>query len=166
MTVYIIRSGEKGPVKIGRGANAEARRRALQTAHPRPLVMLREIEGGRLVERWMHDRFSRLRLYGEWFRFEDEMLTIEPPPLVDPASAANASLASRIIAKFGGVRKAAAKGNWAPSTVQSWKDAGLIPAQRQQEVLKAGADLTDPVTAADFFETPPASPEKPAEAAA
>lgn len=68
------------------------------------------------------------------------------------------TIASRIIAKFGGVRKAAAKGGWAPSTVQSWKDVGLIPAQRQAEVLKAGSDLPDPVTAADFFE-PEASDE-------
>lgn len=62
------------------------------------------------------------------------------------------NVAERIIAKFGGVRRAAAKGGWAPSTVQSWKDAGLIPARRQQEVLDAGADLPEPVTRDDFFE--------------
>ncbi len=61
------------------------------------------------------------------------------------------NVAECIIAKFGGVRKAAKKGKWAPSTVQSWKDAGYIPARRQPEVLEAGRDLPDPVTPADFF---------------
>lgn len=59
--------------------------------------------------------------------------------------------AERVISKFGGVRKAARKGGWPPTTVQGWKDAGLIPAHRMQEVLSAGSDLPDPVTRDDFF---------------
>ena len=62
------------------------------------------------------------------------------------------TIAERIIAKFGGIRAAARKGNWRPTTVASWKEAGFIPAQRQQEVLDAGADLPDPVRPEDFFE--------------
>jgi hypothetical protein len=63
--------------------------------------------------------------------------------------------ATRIIdGKFGGVRAAAKKGGWAPSTVQSWKDAGRIPAKRQDEVLAAGRDLPEPVTIGDFFDLP------------
>lgn len=66
----------------------------------------------------------------------------------------NENVAARIIdGKFGGVRKAARKGNWKPSTVQSWKDAGRIPAKRQPEVLAAGRDLPNPVTPDDFFDS-------------
>lgn len=61
------------------------------------------------------------------------------------------NVAAKIIdEKFGGVRKAAKKGNWKPSTVQSWKTKGVIPAHRQPEVLEAGSDLADPVTWEDF----------------
>ena len=79
MPVYIIRAGEHGPCKIGWADDIEARRRQLQGAHPELLHVLRTIDGARTVERWLHKRFATLRLLGEWFRFDAEMLVVEPP---------------------------------------------------------------------------------------
>jgi hypothetical protein len=62
--------------------------------------------------------------------------------------------ASRIINLFGGTRALAAALDLPPSTVQSWKDAGLIPAKHQQPVLDKAIELGLPLTPADFFRTP------------
>jgi DNA-binding transcriptional regulator YdaS (Cro superfamily) len=61
--------------------------------------------------------------------------------------------AKRIIAAFGGTRKMADIINVPPSTVQSWKDAGVIPARRHQAVLDAARENEVAITPADFFET-------------
>lgn len=60
---------------------------------------------------------------------------------------------------FGGARKAAAaltdeaRGKkYAPSTVQSWKDSGLIPAQHQDWVMARGIELGLPIKLSDFFD--------------
>jgi hypothetical protein len=79
MPVYFIRAGDTGPVKIGWTGNVEVRRKNLQGNHVEPLHLLRVIEGSRQRERWLHRHFAALRLTGEWFRFDAEMLTIEPP---------------------------------------------------------------------------------------
>lgn len=60
--------------------------------------------------------------------------------------------ATRIIEELGGTRAVAAHLNIAPSTVQSWKDAGVIPAKRQQAVLDMARALDKPITPADFFD--------------
>lgn len=62
------------------------------------------------------------------------------------------SYASTIIDKFGGTRKLAAALSLPPSTVQSWKDSGLIPAARQQAVLDKARELEVDLNPADFFE--------------
>lgn len=64
------------------------------------------------------------------------------------------SYAEKIIAKFGGTRPMAELFDIPPSTVQSWKDAGVIPAKRHQEILDRGRDLEDPITPNDFFDMP------------
>ena len=44
--------------------------------------------------------------------------------------------AASVIDKFGGVRALARTlGHKHPSTVQGWRDSGIIPAQRQRELL-------------------------------
>lgn len=65
--------------------------------------------------------------------------------------------ASKIIRRFGGTRAMASALNIPPSTVQSWKDTGLIPAKHQQAVLDKGRDLEKPITPDDFFDVPPSS---------
>ena len=60
--------------------------------------------------------------------------------------------AERIVEKFGGTRPMAGRLGVPPSTVQSWKDAGVIPARRQGEVLDAARREGIDLTHADFFE--------------
>ena len=81
MTVYFIRAGDVGPVKIGWAADVEERRGDLQTAHYEPLHLLRTIDGVPLVEFWLHERFAANRLRGEWFSFDADMLAVDPPDL-------------------------------------------------------------------------------------
>jgi D-beta-D-heptose 7-phosphate kinase/D-beta-D-heptose 1-phosphate adenosyltransferase len=67
--------------------------------------------------------------------------------------------AQRIIASFGGVTALArALGHRGPTTVQGWKQRGLIPARRQQQVLDAGQALGISITPQDFFEIATAAP--------
>ncbi len=63
------------------------------------------------------------------------------------------SYASKIIAAFGGIRPMAARLGIPPSTVQSWKYAGVIPAQRQAEVLETARRVGIPLNHIDFFES-------------
>ncbi len=51
--------------------------------------------------------------------------------------------------KFGGVRPMAEHLEEPPSTVQSWKTTGRVPAIKQQRVLEKAAELRIPVTAED-----------------
>ena len=60
--------------------------------------------------------------------------------------------AAAIIDKFGGVRKTARALNLAPTTVQGWKDAGLIPAKHHQAVLDKASETGVPISPADFFD--------------
>ncbi len=62
------------------------------------------------------------------------------------------SYAEQIIKRFGGIRPMAARLNIPPSTVQSWKYAGIIPARRQAEVLEAARRDGIALSHADFFE--------------
>jgi hypothetical protein len=79
--VYFLQSAEGGPVKIGWARNVEARRDALQTAHPYPLVLLGKIPGGPGLEKELHTRFANDRCpNGEWFEPSDELLGLIPVP--------------------------------------------------------------------------------------
>ncbi len=65
--------------------------------------------------------------------------------------------ASRIIEKFGGISALArALGHRHPTTVQGWKDRGVIPAKRQGDVLNKARELGKDVKPDDFFFSPPA----------
>lgn len=61
------------------------------------------------------------------------------------------SIAQTIIDKFGGVRPCAAALGKAPTTVQSWKDSGHIPAKHQASVLEAAKRVGIDLSPADFF---------------
>ena len=68
------------------------------------------------------------------------------------------SAAEHIISLFGGTRKLAAAIDFPPSTVQSWKDAGRIPAKHQPTVLDKAREMKIALSPADFF--PPHSREE------
>ncbi len=72
--VYFIRAGEAGPVKIGFSRSVQTRLAALQTAHHERLVLVAKHMGTIETERELHQRFTHLRLEGEWFRVEADLL--------------------------------------------------------------------------------------------
>jgi hypothetical protein len=74
MAVYFIQEGADGPIKIGYSADPQQRIRQLQTGARAQLHMLRTIEGSMGVERRLHRQFAHLRLRGEWFKPEPELL--------------------------------------------------------------------------------------------
>lgn len=51
----------------------------------------------------------------------------------------------------------ATKTGLAPSTINSWKKAGIIPAKHQQLVIDKGAEHGIKVKPSDFFEPQPRS---------
>lgn len=61
------------------------------------------------------------------------------------------STAAAIIEKCGGVRATAAMLAIAPSTVQSWKLAGLIPAKHQAHLLAVAQSRGIALKPDDFF---------------
>lgn len=62
--------------------------------------------------------------------------------------------AATIIDKFNGTRAMATALKLPPSTVQSWKVSGFIPARHQQAVLEAARAGGIDLTPSDFFEVP------------
>lgn len=81
MAVYFIRAGHSGPVKIGTADDPERRLRHLQTAHYETLRIIRTLDGGVDVESWLHKRYKKHRIRGEWFDYQESMESIEPPEI-------------------------------------------------------------------------------------
>jgi hypothetical protein len=68
MCIYFIQAEQGGLIKIGRAYSTLSRLREIQLMCPVRLVVLGIIEGeGRETENELHDKFSSLRKYGEWF---------------------------------------------------------------------------------------------------
>ncbi|GAA2770315.1 hypothetical protein VO63_19895 [Streptomyces showdoensis] len=67
--VYVIGSAADRRVKIGSAGNARNRLMELQSGNPNPLRILATVEGGRLLERLIHEHLKRFRGIGEWFDF-------------------------------------------------------------------------------------------------
>lgn len=78
MATYIIRVGADGPVKIGRSEDPAQRLTDLQTSHAQELQLLRVLETAFEAEPIFHERFAHLRIRGEWFEFDPEMLSFVP----------------------------------------------------------------------------------------
>lgn len=70
--VYFVRTRER--IKIGMSTNVDERLKALSTMCPTPLELLAVVEGAHAEESQLHRRFAHLRLHGEWFRAETELL--------------------------------------------------------------------------------------------
>lgn len=73
--VYFIEAIGAAAVKIGTAADLKKRLNTLQTASPMPLRVLGTTPGGRDAEQTLHRRFAHLKLRGEWFRAEPELLS-------------------------------------------------------------------------------------------
>ncbi len=66
--VYFIQAGENGPIKIGFSDNIKKRMLSLQTAHYEELRLLGAVQGADEMESYLHRKFRRLHIRGEWFR--------------------------------------------------------------------------------------------------
>ncbi len=77
--VYMVMD-DSGRIKIGVTSDIAQRISGLQTGSSSRLSLIRFFPGaGPRIERWLHKKFKDFRLHGEWFRFDDQMLTIRPP---------------------------------------------------------------------------------------
>jgi hypothetical protein len=72
--VYFFNCQGANAIKIGRSDDPTARLAACQTGCPLPLTLLGSIPGRLSTERELHARFASLRIHGEWFRAETELV--------------------------------------------------------------------------------------------
>jgi len=68
---YFIANSEMTIVKIGRSVDPMGRLKTLQTTSSTLLELIKVIDGN--IERFLHKKFSHLKLHGEWFSFTDEI---------------------------------------------------------------------------------------------
>lgn len=88
MTVYLIQDSGSQLVKIGHTSDMRRRMTQMQTNCPTQLSLVRELCGGKDLEIWLHQRFARLHVRGEWFSFDEEMLAVSPPDALTSEPAA------------------------------------------------------------------------------
>jgi len=74
--IYFIQSGDTtGPIKIGTTKrNIHQRVKALQVGSSAPLKLIALLKGGTTEELILHNKFSHLRINGEWFKLDDDLL--------------------------------------------------------------------------------------------
>jgi hypothetical protein len=72
-SVYFAQAEDR--VKIGWSRKVATRIAGLQTGNASPIRLLGTIPGSRAAEKRLHERFAHLRLHGEWFRAEPELMT-------------------------------------------------------------------------------------------
>lgn len=77
MPVYFVQAEQSKAVKIGWSLNIDNRFIDLQVSNHETLKIIRTIPGDRGLEKWLHVKFSMDRIRGEWFKFNELMLTIE-----------------------------------------------------------------------------------------
>ena len=79
MAVYFAKAGDTAAVKIGFAKDPVSRIRDMQISIPDILVPIRIIQNGtKQTERALHCHYLEFHIRGEWFRFHESMLTIDP----------------------------------------------------------------------------------------
>lgn len=75
--IYFIKAHMPNAIKIGRTASKAfyGRFSNLQTSNPSLLTILATIPGNRETERELHNRFQDLLISGEWFRYEEPLVS-------------------------------------------------------------------------------------------
>lgn len=145
MTCYLLRAGETDKAKIGwAAADVEDRRCTLQAGCWERLILIRTWPGDRLVEAWLHRRFSRGNIDRDWFFWDGEMLTVEPPSendlliqrlrapkTIDPPAI------SDIIGLWPTIETFAEDAGVPVSLVRVWKFRRSIPADRWSRIERA-----------------------------
>ena len=125
MSVYFIRAGKNGPVKIGSAVDVQRRLEFLQTAHWEDLTLIREVTGDGKTERRFHWMFASHRIRREWFRFHPDMLiatpdekTMDVPPAEEPKR--DTTTDAQLIRDLGGMVFVARSLGINVSTVSNW----------------------------------------------
>lgn len=73
-TVYFVRDGDSGPIKIGFTERLEHRLATLRTSNAGPIHLIGSAPGTRAEERYLHVRFGHLRIAREWFIPDPDLL--------------------------------------------------------------------------------------------
>lgn len=76
--VYMLRADD-GPVKIGSTSYIYQRLSQIQMHNHHELELIRLIRGSKCAEDWLHNYFKESWMFGEWFRFHPDMLTVKVP---------------------------------------------------------------------------------------
>lgn len=71
--VYFIQMGD-GPIKIGKSDDPDRRLLDFKTASPHKCHVLKRIKAHFSLEAQLHKKFAHIRLEGEWFKPEQELL--------------------------------------------------------------------------------------------
>lgn len=77
LMIYFIQQGNDGPIKIGFTEQEDIMKRKymLQTGNPINLHYLKVVDGNRLTERLLHEKFQDIKINGrEWFYPTDFLL--------------------------------------------------------------------------------------------
>jgi hypothetical protein len=84
--VYAV-STEADPtsIKIGVAANIQKRLKQLQVGSASPIALRWQSPGGFPLESYLHEKFNRLRIAGEWFNFQH---TADPVKAINKAAQA------------------------------------------------------------------------------
>jgi hypothetical protein len=72
--IYFLQSANDGSIKIGTSKNVHLRIRSISQAIKRQLTLLATMSGDCGIEQWLHQRFAKARIRGEWFRQVPELL--------------------------------------------------------------------------------------------
>lgn len=82
--VYVIQH-KLGPVKIGRAKNPEQRLRDIQVSCPFDLFIKKTVRpsNAKVVEEYLHERFQKYRMRGEWFDIPVDERDFEIPTHVN-----------------------------------------------------------------------------------
>lgn len=71
--IYFVQCGEF--VKIGYTANPNSRMSKFKTNNPYECRLVALIDGGKIIEAQMHERFAEFHHRGEWYRCGDALMS-------------------------------------------------------------------------------------------
>lgn len=75
-TVYFVRSGARGNIKVGYTINLFERLRGLKTGSPESVHVVLALPGTRRQEQHVHGALHHARVVGEWFKPTAEVLSL------------------------------------------------------------------------------------------
>jgi hypothetical protein len=73
--IYLIHNKDSNTCKIGYSKAPAERLRQLQTSNHSKLELTINVEGSQAEEKQLHKKYAHLRLNGEWFQFDQAMVT-------------------------------------------------------------------------------------------